>query len=124
VANTRGAKASVTPAQSRENTAAREPSSAHGPKAWNRARGEIVELSNPNAALLIMVCGTSHRFHDSRSEMMFAILAVPLVIAWGIALFAFHVTGFFIRIALELAASLLIVNIVMDRKERLGLTQN
>jgi hypothetical protein len=48
---------------------------------------------------------------------MLAILAVPLVIAWGLALFAFHVTGFLIHIVLALAVALFIVNILTGRKE-------
>ncbi len=41
---------------------------------------------------------------------MFAILAILLVTACGLALFALHVTGSLINIALVLAVALFIVN--------------
>jgi hypothetical protein len=48
-------------------------------------------------------------------KIMFAILAILLVIAWALALFAFHVTAFFIHIALVLAVALFIVHLVTGR---------
>lgn len=46
---------------------------------------------------------------------MFAILAILLLIAWGLALFAFHVTGFFIHIVLVLALIMFVVHFFTRR---------
>jgi hypothetical protein len=47
--------------------------------------------------------------------IMFAILAILLLIAWGLALFAFHVTGFFIHIVLVLALIMFVVHFFTRR---------
>jgi hypothetical protein len=61
------------------------------------------------------VRGTSPDLVIHGVKIMFAILAILLVIAWGLALFAFHVTGFFIHIVLVLAVALFIVHLLTGR---------
>ncbi len=46
---------------------------------------------------------------------MFAILAILLVICWALALFAFHVTSFFIHLVLVLALAMFVVHFFTSR---------
>jgi hypothetical protein len=46
---------------------------------------------------------------------MFATLAILLIIAWALALFALHVTGFFIHVILVVVAALFIAHLVTER---------
>jgi hypothetical protein len=48
---------------------------------------------------------------------MFAILAILLVLAWGLAVFAFHMTAFFVHIVLVLAVALFIIHLVTGRNQ-------
>jgi len=46
---------------------------------------------------------------------MFAILAILLVIAWNVAFFAFHVTGFSRYLVLALTDALFMANLATER---------
>jgi hypothetical protein len=46
---------------------------------------------------------------------VFAILAILLIIAWALALFALHAPGFFIRVVPVLVAALFIAHLVTER---------
>jgi hypothetical protein len=55
--------------------------------------------------------------HDQGVKNMFASLAILLVLAGRLAIFAFHVTAFFVHMVLVLAVALFVVQLVTRRNQ-------